>query len=100
MQNPQSTGGAEAGIDPGTTTSTTTTTAASPRTPQPGTPRGGSPASRSDASTGPLLPQSPATPGDPNHHAARRVFGTSLGMFLPALILLLVGIAVIVWIAW
>jgi hypothetical protein len=63
--------------------------------------RGGAdPAVRTDASTGPLLPQSPATPGDPNHHAARRVFGTSLGMFLPALILLVIGIAVIVWIAW
>lgn len=57
-------------------------------------------APRSDASTGPLLPASPSSSGDPNHHAARRVFGTSLGMFLPALILLVVGIAVIVWIAW
>ena len=91
MQNPQSPGGAEAGTD----------SRATSRTPQPEAQRvDNGPASRSDASTGPLLPQSPAAPGDPNHHAARRVFGTSLGMFLPALILLLVGIGVIVWIAW
>ncbi|MGC4190980.1 MAG: hypothetical protein QM589_07435 [Thermomicrobiales bacterium] len=54
----------------------------------------------SDASTGPLLPAFPARPGDPNYHGMRRMFGVSLGMFLPAIILLAIGIAVIVYIAW
>lgn len=56
--------------------------------------------SRPDASSGPLLPESTPTPGDPNFHGGRRILGTSLGMFLPAVILLLIGIAIIVYIAW
>lgn len=55
---------------------------------------------RTDASSGPLLPQSQPTPGDPNYHGGRRMLGTSLGMFLPALILLIIGVAIIVYIAW
>jgi hypothetical protein len=55
------------------------------------------PASRTDASTGPLLPESHSAPGDPNYHEGRRVIGTSLWMFLPAVILLIVGIAVILY---
>jgi len=89
MQNPQQ----NAGSGPGPDTQGATSS-------RPDMHIVGNEPARTDASTGPLLPQSPATPGDPNHHAARRVFGTSLGMFLPALVLLVIGIAVIVWIAW
>lgn len=57
-------------------------------------------APRTDASSGPLLPQSKAAPGDANYHGGRRILGTSLGIFLPAVILLLIAIAVILYIAW
>lgn len=62
--------------------------------PAPGAPRT---SSRTDASTGPTLPESHSSPGDPNYHESRRVVGTSLWMFLPAVILLVIGIAIILY---
>lgn len=58
------------------------------------------PSSRADASTGPLLPKSEPVAGDANYAGTRRMLGTSLGMFLPAAILLAIGIVFIIVIAW
>ncbi|MGB3331011.1 MAG: hypothetical protein WBA46_18750 [Thermomicrobiales bacterium] len=55
---------------------------------------------RAGASTDPEPAQPTPSPGDPNYKGGRRFLETQVGMFLPAVVLLLIGIAVIIYIAW